>query len=130
MYQVSIKKPLTAFHHLVGGDWGRENQHHSHDYVVEVVLEGPGLDGHGYLFDLALLRGALDGAHARYQGADLNELPEFAGLNPSVEHFARLFALHLCRGLRLPGVTSLTLKLWEDPDSWASWRTPFPPPGP
>lgn len=126
MYQVAIRKPLTAFHQLIGGDWGKENEHHSHDYVFEIIIEGEALDRHGYLFDIAELRKHADKAHARYSGKTLNELPEFKGLNPSVEHFARLFAHELCDGLALPGTTALTIKLWEDPETWASYRTALP----
>lgn len=126
MFQVAIKKPLTAYHQLIGGDWGPENEHHSHDYVVEVILEGPELDRHGYLFDIAELRKHLDRTHARYAGKTLNDLPEFRDQNPSVERFAEYFARELCRGLSLPGATDLTIKLWEDPDTWASYRTRLP----
>lgn len=126
MYQVAIRKPLTAFHQLVGGDWGAENQHHSHDYLFELIISGPTLDRHGYLFDIAELRKHFDRAHARYAGKTLNDLEEFKGLNPSVEHFARLFAHRVCEGLVLPGADELTLKLWEDPETWASYRMRLP----
>jgi 6-pyruvoyltetrahydropterin/6-carboxytetrahydropterin synthase len=123
MFQVAIKKPLTAFHQLIGGDWGKENEHHSHDYVVEVIVEGSELDRHGYLFDIAELRLHLERVYAHYANKTLNDLPEFQGQNPSVERFAQYFAVELRRGLTLPGVTHLTIKLWEDPDTWASYRT-------
>ncbi|MET0385618.1 MAG: 6-carboxytetrahydropterin synthase [Polyangiales bacterium] len=124
MFQVAIKKPLTAFHRLIGGDWGKENEHHSHDYVVEVIIEGAELDRHGYLFDIAELRTHLDRVHARYEQSNLNDLPEFAGQNPSVERFAQYFADQLRNGgLVLPGMTYMTIKLWEDADTWASFRT-------
>jgi len=126
MFQVAIKKPLKAYHQLIGGDWGAECEHHSHDYVVEVLVEGPELDRHGYLFDIAELREHLDRTHARYYLKTLNELPEFAGQNPSVERFAQYFATELTRGLSLPGSTHLTIKLWEDDDTWASFRTALP----
>lgn len=126
MYQVAIRKPLTAFHQLIGGDWGKENEHHSHDYVVEVIISGPSLDQHGYLFDIAELRKHVDRVHARYSGKTLNDLEEFKGLNPSVEHFARLFVQQLGKGLVLPGAEEITLQLWEDPETWASYRTRLP----
>lgn len=126
MFQVAIKQPLTAFHHLIGGDWGSENQHHSHDYVIEIIVEAPALDHHGYLFDIAELRKHQARVHERYAGADLNELPEFRGQNPSVERFAQYYAGELLRGLRLPGATHLTIKIWEDPETWASFRTAMP----
>jgi 6-pyruvoyltetrahydropterin/6-carboxytetrahydropterin synthase len=94
--------------------------------VVEVLVEGPELDRHGYLFDIAELRKHLDRTHARYALKTLNDLPEFSGQNPSVERFAQYFAAELCRGLELPGSTHLTIKLWEDADTWASFRTALP----
>jgi 6-pyruvoyltetrahydropterin/6-carboxytetrahydropterin synthase len=126
MFRVAIKRPIKAFHSLIGGDWGRENQHHSHDYEVEIIVEGPELDRHGYLFDIAELRKHEERVHTRYAGSNLNELPEFAGQNPSVERFAKYFAEQLLEGLRLPGATDLTIKIWEDADTWASYRTRMP----
>jgi 6-pyruvoyltetrahydropterin/6-carboxytetrahydropterin synthase len=126
MFRVAIKRPIKAFHSLIGGDWGRENEHHSHDYEVEIIVEGPELDRHGYLFDIAELRKHEERVHARYANANLNVLPEFAGQNPSVERFAKYFAEQLLEGLRLPGATDLTIKIWEDADTWASYRTRMP----
>ena len=126
MFRVAIKREVTAYHRLIGGDWGRENEHHSHDYAVEIIVEGPELDQHGYLFDIAELRNHESRVHARYSNQNLNELPEFAGQNPSVERFAKYFAEQLLQGLRLPGATHLTIKIWEDPETWASYRTRMP----
>ena len=40
MYTVTITRDFVAQHFLIGGDWGAENQWHSHHYQVEVRLEG------------------------------------------------------------------------------------------
>ena len=39
MYTVSVKHDLIARHYLIGGDWGAENDLHSHHYVIEVRVE-------------------------------------------------------------------------------------------
>src|SRR5215475_2403195 len=52
MYTVAITRDFVAQHFLIGGDWGAENQWHSHHYQVEVRLEGATLDQHGYLVDI------------------------------------------------------------------------------
>jgi len=49
MYTVTITRDFVAQHFLIGGDWGAENQWHSHHYKAEVRLEGATLDQHGYL---------------------------------------------------------------------------------
>ncbi len=122
MYQVAIRRPLVSFHQLIGGDWGKENEHHSHDYLVEVVLEGRTLDRHGYLFDIAVLKERVDQVSARYEQKTLNDLEEFKGLNPSLERFAQFFAERLHAGLELKGIDALKLTLWEDPTAWATFR--------
>lgn len=122
MYQVAIRRSLVSFHQLIGGDWGKENEHHSHDYLVEVVLEGRVLDQHGYLFDIAVLKERVDNVCARYEQKTLNDLEEFKGLNPSLERFAEFFAVRLRERLELKGIDSLKLTLWEDPTAWATYR--------
>lgn len=124
MYQVAIRKELVAFHKLFGGDWGKENERHSHDYVVEVIVEGPGLDHHGYLFDISVMRVALDALCAKYEGKMLNDFDELRDLNPSVERFAKVIAEQL-RGATPAGISTLTIKIWEDKDAWASFRLPL-----
>ncbi len=121
MYTVAVRRDFIAQHYLIGGDWGPENDLHSHHYVVEVRLEGPTLDEHGYLVDIVAIEQALDALVARYRDHTLNDLPEFAGLNPSLEHFARLWAQALVERLALPTVQRLTVVLWEHAQAWASY---------
>ena len=35
MYSVAVKREFVAQHFLIGGDWGAENDWHSHHYQVE-----------------------------------------------------------------------------------------------
>src|SRR5580765_236424 len=95
MYTTAVKRDFIAQHFLVGGDWGAENQLHSHHYAVELQLEGATLDRHGYLVDIVEIAAALESRVAAYRDRTLNELPEFADLNPSIEHFARIICQHL-----------------------------------
>lgn len=48
LYTVAVQRDFVAQHFLFGGDWGPENELHSHHYKVEVQLEGNGLDQHRY----------------------------------------------------------------------------------
>ena len=38
MYTVSVKRDFTAYHYLVGGNWGAENDKHAHHYYIEDSL--------------------------------------------------------------------------------------------
>lgn len=122
MYQLCVQREFEAFHQLVGGDWGAENQRHLHRYRAEVVLEGAQLDGHGYLVDLVELESQLQTLVKRYEGQSLNDLPAFRGLNPSLEHFCRIFCRELSAALRATNLEAVTLRLWENEIAWASYR--------
>ena len=56
----------------------------------------------------------LDGVVGRYRDAMLNDLPEFAGLNPSLENFARILTIALADRVLGKGLASVEVVLWED----------------
>jgi 6-pyruvoyltetrahydropterin/6-carboxytetrahydropterin synthase len=120
-YTLAVKRDFVARHYLVGGDWGAENELHSHNYRVEVQLEGKILDEHGYLVDIVALEAHLDELVAYYRDQTLNDLPEFAGLNPSIEHFARLLCQELLSRLKEP-LSAVAVKIWENDIAWAAYR--------
>lgn len=122
MYTVAVKRDFVAWHYLIGGDWGAENQPHTHHYQVELQLEGADLDRHGYLVDIVDIEKNLDELMSRYREHSLNELPEFAGLNPSIEHFARILTQALSARILADNILAVTVKLWENEIAWASYR--------
>ena len=125
MYTVAVERSFVAQHFLFGGDWGPENLLHSHPYKVEVQLQGDVLDGHGYLVDIVDIELNLDDIVAYFRDRTLNELAEFAGLNPSIEHFARIFCQMLRQRLRAPNLQAITIKIWETDIAWARYQEDF-----
>jgi 6-pyruvoyltetrahydropterin/6-carboxytetrahydropterin synthase len=75
VYVVAVQGDFVARHFLVGGDWGTENERHSHHYTVEVQLEGKDLDRHGYLVDIVDIEDRLEALVDYYRDKTLNELP-------------------------------------------------------
>ena len=122
MYTVSVKRDFIAQHYLIGGDWGAENEAHSHHYQVELKLHGQALDRHGYLVDIVDIENALNALVDHYRDQTLNDLPEFADLNPSIEHFSRILCKSLAAHIRAENIRSITVKLWENEIAWASFR--------
>ena len=122
MYTVAVKRDFVAQHFLIGGDWGAENEWHSHHYFVEVQLEGNKLDQHGYLVDIVDIEHNLEKIVAYYRDKTLNDLPEFEGRNPSIEHFSSIICHALAEQIRAETLTAITLKLWENEIAWASYR--------
>ena len=121
MYTLAVRRDFIARHFLIGGDWGPENHPNSHHYVLELQLLGAELDQHGYLCDIVDVERHLDELVAYYREQMLNEKPEFEGLNPSIEHFARILALTLNERIAAPNVTSLKVILWENENAWAAY---------
>lgn len=125
MFEVKIQAEFSAAHNLreVGG---KCESLHGHNFKVEVAVEAESLDDQGMVVDFRLLkektRGLLEGLDHKY----LNELPFFAGRNPSSEMVAAyLFeelSLQLDRGSRR--VSSVAV--WESDTSRALFRRSGP----
>ena len=122
MYIVAVRQDFVAQHFLLAAGAGSEGQLHSHDYQVEVQLEGESLDENGYLCDIDAIKSGMEALLASYRGQTLNDAPEFAGLNPSVEHFARIFCRSLAETIKAPNLRAVTVRMWEDENAWAAYR--------
>ena len=120
MYRLAITRDFIAQHFLSGGDWGAENTRHSHHYRLQVRLRGDALDRHGYLCDIVELERVLDEVLGGYRDRTLNELAPFAGLNPSLERFAKILYDELLARLDLRDVT-VAVRLWENKRDWAAY---------
>jgi 6-pyruvoyltetrahydropterin/6-carboxytetrahydropterin synthase len=123
-YAVAVRREFAALHYLIGGDWGAENELHEHHYAVDFRLEGRQLDRHGYLVDIDVVTAALEAQVERYRGQTLNSLPEFAGLNPSLEHLARIMGASLTAAIDTR-LLALTVRIWENEFAWAQYRIEF-----
>ena len=88
---------------------------------MEVSLKGRELNKNGYLIDIEALNSILDPLVERYRDATLNDLPEFDGRNPSIEHFSRIFWSKLQDFLDTASLDQMTVRIWEDETAWASY---------
>jgi 6-pyruvoyltetrahydropterin/6-carboxytetrahydropterin synthase len=121
MYQVAVRRDFVAQHYLTGGEWGAENSKHSHHYVLELELAGQELDQHGYLVDIVDIERNLELQVSYYRDQTLNDLPEFAGLNPSIEHFSRILCQALSGSIHAQNISRCTVRLWENDIAWAAF---------
>ena len=122
MYAVTVVRAFVAQHFLTVPDPGPEGEVHSHRFRVEVEARGPALNEHDYLVDIDDVEAALDTAEARYADATLNDLPEFAGHNPSVERFARVLHERFADAVDDSTVETLAVTVWEDDAACAAYE--------
>jgi 6-pyruvoyltetrahydropterin/6-carboxytetrahydropterin synthase len=125
MYALRVDRAFKAYHFLIGGDWGSENTHHSHEYRFEAIFEGPELNKHGYLLDIVDVEKAMDAQVERFKEGTLNEFDEFKDLNPSIEHFSRILWERMDAQIDKTGLSSMTVRIWEDGFAWARFTKAF-----
>jgi 6-pyruvoyltetrahydropterin/6-carboxytetrahydropterin synthase len=121
MYSVTVTRDFVAQHWLTVPDPGPEGAVHSHHFEAEVHLEGEELNEYGYLVDIDDVDAALDRLEDRYRDATLNDLPEFRGHNPSVEHFSRSFAERFLDHVDASTLDRIEVTVWEDDTAAASY---------
>ena len=56
-----------------------------------------------------------------YREKMLNDCEAFAGLNPSIEHFARILATSLSDRIKAVNISTLKVVLWENDSAWAAY---------
>jgi 6-pyruvoyltetrahydropterin/6-carboxytetrahydropterin synthase len=122
MYTLSVRRDFIARHYLIGGDWGAENNPNSHHYLLELQLSGESLDEHGYLVDIVEVERHLGEVHGYYNEQMLNDLPEFVGVNPSIEHFARILCGAFNERIQAANINKVKVVLWENEKAWVSYK--------
>jgi 6-pyruvoyltetrahydropterin/6-carboxytetrahydropterin synthase len=122
MYRLAVQRDFFAQHYVEGGDYGIENDRHSHHWVMELELEGRELTREGFLMDINDLDDNLDQRVAFFEEQTLNELELFAGVNPSPENFARILCEELANEIYAENISRITVKLWQDDSTWASYE--------
>lgn len=121
MYAVTVRRDFIAQHFLTVPNPGPEGELHSHHFELEVALDGPSLNEYGYLVDIDQVNGVLDDIESRYRDATLNDLPEFEGRNPSVEHFARIIADRIDEAIDTDPINAIAVTVWEDQTAAATY---------
>jgi 6-pyruvoyltetrahydropterin/6-carboxytetrahydropterin synthase len=121
MFTVSVQAHYDAAHYLRNYQ-GKCERLHGHRYVVEAALQAEELNEAGIAFDFVDLKRELRALAEELDHYNLNDLPQFAGLETSAEHQARWFYDELRQ--RLPAELAdglLYTRVWETPSQWAQY---------
>ena len=121
VYTVSAQAHYDAAHFLRNYQ-GKCAKLHGHRYVVEAVVQLTELDASGIAFDFADLKAALRALAEALDHENLNELPQFEGVETSAENQARYFFEELQKRLPEPAASGLLYaRVWESPTQWAQY---------
>ena len=119
MYEVYVATQFEAAHRLVG-DFGPATRTHGHTYRMEVILRGENLREDGSLYDIGLLRPAVEDLAASLHYRDLDEIPGLSDTNTTAEAVAHYCWERLASPLRGQDLDSLVVRIWESPQVYAA----------
>jgi len=112
MYEVTIIKSFSAAH-LLAQIGGKCEELHGHNFKVEVTLAAPNLNESGLLIDFRVVKKWLNEILDQMDHKHLNELPYFAGINPSAENIAKYIYDQMKLKIKEPQVRIARIKVWE-----------------
>jgi 6-pyruvoyltetrahydropterin/6-carboxytetrahydropterin synthase len=120
MYELKIITEFAAAHHL--RDFrGKCESLHGHNWKVEVVVSGSGLDESGVVLDFAEIKAATREIMSEIDHRYLNELPFFTEQNPSSENIARYIFQRLQEKIEDKRVRVSRVTAWESQDASATY---------
>lgn len=118
VFELFVKSHFSAAHAIEGyaGDCARI---HGHNWMIEVYARCKRLDALGMGVDFRLIERSIEDLLDDLDHCNLNELPDFKGLNPTSENIARFIYKGLSGKLNDEDVKISRVKVGETPGAGA-----------
>lgn len=124
-FEVRIEGRFSAAHYLTKYfPDGSDEPLHGHSWLVEVTLgrAGGGVGADGICYDFLDARRRLDQLCERIEHVVINNLEEFAAVNPTAENVARWFFRGLKQEVAGSGGRVVEIRVHEGPGNIALFR--------
>jgi 6-pyruvoyl-tetrahydropterin synthase len=132
MFSVTVRDHMMIAHSLRGAVFGPAQRMHGATYTVEATFRAVALDEDGIVVDIGLAGEFLHSLVAGLTHSNLDENPDFAGVNTTTEVLARHLADALAAAARAgqlgPGARQLSgiaVTLQESPVAAAGYERPL-----
>ena len=129
MFSVTVRDHMMVAHSLRGEVFGPAQRLHGATYVVDATFRRRDLDADGIVVDIGRATEELRAVLADFNYKNLDDEPEFAGMNTSTEALARVIADRLAERVQGGGLgdaarelESLSVTLHESHVAWASYE--------
>ncbi|MFZ2012288.1 MAG: 6-carboxytetrahydropterin synthase [Nocardioides sp.] len=129
MFEVAVRDHMMIAHSLRGDVFGPAARLHGATYVVDAAFARPDLDADGIVLDIGRAGTALREVLADLTYTNLDDHPDFAGVNTTTEVLARAVADRLAARVHdgslgvAPGdLARIRVTLLESPSAWASYE--------
>ena len=129
MYSVTVRDHMMIAHSLRGEVFGPAQRLHGATYVVDATFRRAALDRDGIVVDIGRAAAELGAVLADLTYRNLDDDPDFAGVNTSTETLARVVADRLAErvhtgalGEAAREIDGLAVTLRESHVAWASYE--------
>jgi 6-pyruvoyl-tetrahydropterin synthase len=89
MFAVEVRQHIMIAHSFRGAVFGPAQRLHGATFVIDAAFMAEQLDGNGIVVDIGRAQDALKAVLAPLDYRNLDDMPEFAGVNTTTEFLAR-----------------------------------------
>ena len=100
MFTVTVRDHVMIAHSFQGALFGPAQRLHGATYVVDVEFRAEELDPNGVVIDIGAALDALKAALEPWAYRNLDDLPEFKGINTTTEYLAKVLFYKLAAEIR------------------------------
>ncbi|MEU9826107.1 6-pyruvoyl trahydropterin synthase family protein [Micromonospora chersina] len=129
MFSVTVRDHMMVAHSFRGEVFGPAQRLHGATFVVDATFRRPELDADGIVVDIGLATEQLKAVLGALTYRNLDDEPDFAGVNTTTEVLARTVADRLAEavhagrlGAGARGLAGITVTLHESHVAWASYE--------
>lgn len=126
-YSLTVRDHIMIAHSLTGEAFGPAQRLHGATYVVDATFRAAALAGDGVVVDIGRAGEVLRGILSRLSYRNLDEEPEFAGVNTTTERLCAAIAGKLEAAARDGSLgdaplSGIVVTLHESHVAWASYE--------
>ena len=129
MFSVTVRDHMMVAHSFRGEVFGPAQRLHGATYVVDATFRRAALNSDNIVVDIGLATDELRGVLADLTYRNLDDEPEFAGVNTSTEALAQVVADRLAARIHAGALgegardlTGIVVTLHESHVAWASYE--------
>ncbi|MFG3043675.1 6-pyruvoyl trahydropterin synthase family protein [Streptomyces sp. NPDC004673] len=129
MFSITVRDHIMIAHSFRGDVFGPAQRLHGATFLVDATFRREQLDEDNIVVDIGLATRELGAITAELNYRNLDENPEFAGVNTSTEFLAKVIADRLAEriakgalGEGAKGLAALSVTLHESHIAWASYE--------